>query len=120
MKWNSPEFMLLALLIPLIAFYKFLISDRAKKGGINFPLAGLAGAVKSSIRTKLRFIPDLIRLVVLFLIVFALMQPQYGYESESVTRQGIDIMIALDVSGTMAAEDFQPNRIFIEKLFGMT
>ena len=39
------------------------------------------------------------------------MQPQYGFESESVTRQGIDIMIALDVSGTMAAEDFKPNRI---------
>lgn len=111
MKWNSPEFMLLALLIPLIAFYKFFVSDRAKKGGINYPLAGLLGAVKSSIRTKLRFLPDLIRLVVLFLIVFSLMQPQYGYESESVTRQGIDIMIALDVSGTMAAEDFQPNRI---------
>ena len=66
MKWNSPEFMLLALLIPLIAFYKYLISDRAKKGGINFPLAGLAGAVKSSLRTKLRFIPDLIRLRVYF------------------------------------------------------
>ena len=111
MKWNSPEFMLLALLIPLIAFYKYLISDRAKKGGINFPLAGLAGAVKTSIRAKLRFIPDLIRLIVLILIVFALMQPQYGFESETVTRQGIDIMIALDVSGTMAAEDFQPNRI---------
>ena len=111
MRWNSPEFMLLLTLIPIIAFYKYLISDRAKKGGINYPLAGIAAKVKSSIRTKLRFIPDLLRLIILVLIVFALMQPQYGFESESVTRQGIDIMIALDVSGTMAAEDFKPNRI---------
>ena len=111
MKWNSPEFMLLLTLIPLIAFYKYFISDMAKKGGINFPLAGIVASTKKSIRSRLRFIPDLIRVVVLVLIVFALMQPQYGFESESVTRQGIDIMIALDVSGTMAAEDFKPNRI---------
>ncbi len=111
MKWNSPEFILLLLLIPLIAFYKYFVSDRAKKGGINYPLAGIIAASKSSLRAKLRFFPDLIRLVILVLIVFALMQPQYGFESESVSRQGIDIMIALDVSGTMAAEDFKPNRI---------
>ena len=111
MKWNSPEFMLLLALIPLIAFYKYFISDLAKKGGINYPLAGVVAVSKKSLRTKLRFIPDLIRVIVLVLIVLALMQPQYGFESESVSRQGIDIMIALDVSGTMAAEDFKPNRI---------
>ena len=111
MKWNSPEFILLLLLIPIIALYKYFISDKAKKGGINYPLSSLVFLAKSSIRTKLRFIPDLIRLIVLVLIVFALMQPQYGFESETVTRKGIDIMIALDVSGTMAAEDFKPNRI---------
>lgn len=111
MKWNSPEFMLLLAIIPLIAFYKYYISDRAKKGGINYPLTGLIAASRKSLRSRLRFIPDLLRIIILLLIVFALMQPQYGYESESVTRQGIDIMIALDVSGTMAAEDFKPNRI---------
>ncbi len=111
MKWNSPEFMLLLAIIPLIAVYKYYISDSAKKGGINYPLTNLIIASKKSLRSKLRFIPDLLRIIILVLIVFALMQPQYGYESESVTRQGIDIMIALDVSGTMAAEDFQPNRI---------
>ena len=111
MKWNSPEFMLLLAIIPLIAFYKYYISDLAKKGGINYPLTNLIIASKKSLRSKLRFIPDLLRIIILVLIVFALMQPQYGYESESVTRQGIDIMIALDVSGTKAAEDFKPNRI---------
>ncbi len=111
MKWNSPEFMLLLALIPLIAFYKYFISDLAKKGGINYPLTGIAKLSKKSLRSRLRFIPDLLRLIVLVLIIFALMQPQYGFESESVSRQGIDIMIALDVSGTMAAEDFKPNRI---------
>ncbi len=111
MKWNSPEFMMLLLLIPLIAYYKFFITERVKKGGINYPLAGVIANAKTSWRTRLRYLPDLLRLISLVLIVFALMQPQYGFETESVTRQGIDIMIALDVSGTMAAEDFKPNRI---------
>ncbi len=110
MKWNSPEFILLFLLIPLIAGYRLYISRTAKKGGLRYPLAFLAGD-RSSWRSRLLFIPDLIRLCVLVLLIFALMQPQYGQEHESVNRQGIDIMLAIDVSGSMAAEDFKPNRI---------
>ena len=110
MRWNSPEFILLLLLIPLIASYRLYISRTAKKGGLRFPLAFLAGET-SSLRSKLLFLPDLLRLLVLVLLVFALMQPQYGQEQETVNRQGIDIMLAIDVSGSMAAEDFKPNRI---------
>lgn len=111
MKFNSPEFLLLFILIPIILSYKYFVTNRAKKGGINYSLAGVALETGSSFKAKLTFLPDFLRVVVLALIAFALMQPQYGFESETVTRQGIDIMIALDVSGTMAAEDFQPNRI---------
>lgn len=111
MKWNSPEFMLLFALIPLVAWYKLYINRSAKKGGIRFSLAFLSDSVKKSLRVKFLFVPDLLRLVALILLVFSLMQPQYGFEHENVTRQGIDIMIALDVSGSMAAEDFKPNRI---------
>lgn len=111
MKWNSPEFFLLFALIPLVAWYKLYISNTAKKGGIRFSLGFISSEVKKSLKTRLLFLPDLLRLVTLLLLVFALMQPQYGYEHENVTRQGIDIMIALDVSGSMAAEDFKPNRI---------
>lgn len=111
MKWNSPEFMLLLALIPLVAWYKLYLGRTLKKGGIRFPQAFTGGIVKKSLRVRLMFLPDLLRLVALLLLVFALMQPQYGQEHENVTRQGIDIMIALDVSGSMAAEDFKPNRI---------
>ncbi|NLF95469.1 MAG: VWA domain-containing protein [Candidatus Riflebacteria bacterium] len=110
MKWNSPEFILLFLLIPLIAGYRLYISRTAKKGGLRYPLAFLAGHGESW-RSRLLFIPDLMRLLVLVLLIFAMMQPQYGQEHETVSRQGIDIMLAIDVSGSMAAEDFKPNRI---------
>lgn len=111
MKWNSPEFMLLFALIPLVAWYKLYIWKTAKKGGIRFSMGRSLADLPGSLRTRLLFVPDLLRILALILLVFALMQPQHGFEHESVTRQGIDIMIALDVSGSMAAEDFKPNRI---------
>ncbi len=111
MKWNSPEFMLLLTLIPLVGWYKLYLGRTLKKGGIRFAQAFAAGGMRQSMRQKLMFMPDLLRLIALMLMVFALMQPQYGQEHENVTRQGIDIMIALDVSGSMAAEDFKPDRI---------
>ncbi len=111
MKFNSPEFALLFILIPLIAWYKIAVSQRAKKGGIRFPLGFMTANLKPGIKARFLFVPDLIRLAIMVLLVFALMQPQSGMEQETVNRQGIDIMIALDVSGSMAAEDFKPNRI---------
>jgi len=111
MRWNSPEFILLLLLIPLVGWYRLYLSRTLKRGGIRFAQGFTLAAGIKSWKVRLAFIPDLMRSLVLLLLVFALMQPQYGQEHENVTRQGIDIMIALDVSGSMAAEDFKPNRI---------
>ncbi len=111
MRFNSPEFIMLFLLIPIILAYKFYVLRRARKGGIRFPLAFLTTDIAGSWRSRLIFVPDLLRLSILILLVFALMQPQYGLEREEITRQGIDIMLVLDLSGSMAAEDFKPNRL---------
>ncbi|MGM0599948.1 MAG: vWA domain-containing protein [Candidatus Rifleibacteriota bacterium] len=111
MKFNNPEFLLLLALIPVIVFYKLFVLRNVPKGGIRFPLAFLSAQIRQSWRTRLIFIPDLLRIVTLTLLVFALMQPQYGFEREEISRKGIDIMISLDVSGSMAAEDFKPNRL---------
>lgn len=115
MKFNSPEFILLFALIPIVLAYKFYILHRAKKGGIRFPLAFMSTDIHRSWRSRLIFVPDLLRLLVLIFLTFALMQPQYGLEREEVTRQGIDIMISIDVSGSMAAEDFKPDRLTAAK-----
>ncbi len=115
MKFNSPEFMMLLALIPIVIAYKLYIMRRAKKGGIRFPLAFLSTDIHRSWRSRMIFVPDLLRMLVLILLIFALMQPQYGIEREEITRQGIDIMIAIDVSGSMAAEDFKPDRLSAAK-----
>ena len=47
----------------------------------------------------------------LFLIIFALARPRWGFEWKEVKRRGVDIMIALDVSQSMKAQDIKPNRL---------
>jgi Ca-activated chloride channel family protein len=56
-------------------------------------------------------IPGLVRLLALAAIIVALARPQTGITSESVLTEGIDIVLAMDVSSSMLAEDLEPNRL---------
>jgi Ca-activated chloride channel family protein len=56
-------------------------------------------------------IPTILRLLVLTTVVVALARPQTGITSESVQTEGIDIVMAMDVSSSMLAEDLEPNRL---------
>jgi Ca-activated chloride channel family protein len=56
-------------------------------------------------------VPVLLRFLVLTALVVALARPQTGITSESVRTQGIDILLAMDVSSSMLAEDLEPNRL---------
>lgn len=60
--------------------------------------------------------PFYLRLVALGLLIFAVARPQLGYAWEESQTEGIDIELVVDVSGSMAAEDFQPkNRLTVAK-----
>jgi Ca-activated chloride channel family protein len=85
-------------------------------GAVLFPTAGRLAHVPRSWRTRLRHLPVLSCGLGLCLVALALARPQKGTAHENVTTQGIDIVVALDVSGSMAAEDFQPrNRLAVAK-----
>lgn len=111
MRFNSLESMLLIVLVAVFAWYKLYKKSLLKSGGIRLASVFAVNEKKQSLKVKLMFIPEALRMITLTLLIFALMQPQYGFETENVTRQGIDIMIALDVSTSMNCEDFTPNRI---------
>ncbi len=63
----------------------------------------------SNLRTRARVVIPILRLIVLILLVLALARPLFGEHEEVVVSEGIDIVLALDISGSMQAEDFQPN-----------
>ena len=111
MRWYSSEFTLLALLIPIILGYRYWVRRTGAQGSIRYPLTSLVAQMGPSWKVRLAWLPEVLRGGVLLLLVISLMRPQWGFEQEIVSRKGIDIMIALDISGSMAAEDFKPSRL---------
>lgn len=109
-----PEFFwLLLLLIPLIVWYVW--KDREANATIRFStLKGFAGAGRTA-KYWLRHILFAIRLIIIALIITVLARPQSVNKWQDVNTEGIDIIIALDISGSMLAQDFKPDRLEASK-----
>jgi Ca-activated chloride channel family protein len=71
--------------------------------------------IPGSLREKLRNIPVGLRLLALALFIVALARPQSVSSKENVSTEGIDIVLLIDISGSMLAEDFTPNRMLAAK-----
>jgi Ca-activated chloride channel homolog len=104
----------LLLIIPLlIAFYSW----KRKKMRSSFFVSTeipFKNSVKS-IRQKIYFIPFILRMLGLVLIIIALAQPQSSLSRKAVNVEGIDIVMVLDISPSMRANDFKPNRLEVSK-----
>lgn len=66
-------------------------------------------------RTKILWLPDLLRLLALLLFTLAMARPQVTLKEEIVKAEGIDIMLSMDLSSSMLAQDFNPNRLEVSK-----
>ncbi len=110
-RFASPQFLYLLLLIPiLISLYVVFIRARARRlarFGNPDTLQQLMPEA-SSLRVRNKFILYLCALV---LIIVGLARPQFGSKLKKVTREGIEIMLAVDVSNSMMAQDFEPTRL---------
>lgn len=110
-KLAHPEYLFLLLLIPVLigVFIYTNIKRRRSLKLFGNPelLAGLMPNV-SFMRPKLKFY---LQVAVLVLLVVVLAQPQFGTKLENNKRRGIEVIIALDVSNSMLAQDIQPSRI---------
>lgn len=111
MKFANPEYFYLLIIIPvLLAIYiysNYRKRERLKLYGNVELLKSLMPDV-SNIRPGIKFI---LTLLAATLLIVALARPQFGSKKETVTRQGIETVIALDISNSMLAEDISPNRL---------
>jgi Ca-activated chloride channel family protein len=99
---------LLLLILPLLALFWWLRRRPPTPAVLRHPHTALFGPLPGSWRLRLaRAVPWLV-LTALVLVIVALAQPRRSYTSETVQGEGIDIMIALDISGSMQALDFAP------------
>lgn len=97
MLFHSPHILwLLVLLVPAIAYYLY----RVRKGGAALRISSVAGVLKAprTIRYYLRHVPFVLRMAAFALLVVALARPQTAQHNTRTSAEGIDIMLALDVS----------------------
>jgi Ca-activated chloride channel family protein len=116
-RFQNPEiFFSLLLLIPLI------ITEFRRQFSRRFTLriGTLSSLRKFSPRYPVKLlIPLVLKYAAFILIIAALARPQRGNVTRELTQPGIDIMITLDISGSMRAVDFQPNRLEAAKQVAM-
>jgi Ca-activated chloride channel family protein len=110
----NPGFLYLFILIPLlIAWYWF----RNQKYHADIQIPSMETWQKSgkSLKEYLYHSLFALRLLAICFLIIALARPQTSTRKQDVTIEGIDIVLAMDISGSMLAEDFQPNRLEASK-----
>jgi Ca-activated chloride channel homolog len=93
-------------LLPIVVFWYFKKTPTAQ-----LPLSTLGASNLSSIKSKLAHLPFLLRVLTIALLIVAIARPQKKYSSSNAEGNGIDIMLCLDVSGSMGYPDFSPTRL---------
>lgn len=105
-----PWMLLLLGLIPLMTLW-YIFRYRKQKPALQFSNISLFKGWKKSLRQRLYPLLFVLRMVAVAAIVIALARPQSELSRQEMKVEGIDIVIAMDVSGSMLAEDFAPNRL---------
>lgn len=114
MRFANPLFLLLFLILPLLILYKHRKSS--KPATITFSDLGTVKEISPPRRVTCQVWLTLLRITALSLIILALARPQTGVKGEEIIKKGIDIILCLDTSGSMLAEDFKPkNRLDVAK-----
>ena len=107
--FKNPEFLWLLLLIPVIIFFMYYF--RFKKVS-NLKISSFDNFKTKSFKSKLYPLLNILRIISITLVIIALSRPQeISNSSRTKTSSGIDIVIAVDVSSSMLAQDLKPNRL---------
>ncbi|HUM01864.1 MAG TPA: VWA domain-containing protein [Thermoanaerobaculia bacterium] len=115
LSFRDPDLLWLLLLVPVVIFLK-VRRERRGDGALVVPTLAFVAAARPTWRLRLRHLPFSLALLGYAGLVVALSRPRLGLERTESWTEGVDIFIALDASGSMAAEDFKPkNRFHVAK-----
>ncbi len=105
-----PWILYLLIIIPLMAAW-YLWKGLKRQPSVKYSSLGFLKGFSPTIKERLRHLPFILRLFAVALFIVALARPQTFSSGENIYTEGIDIAMVLDISGSMLAEDFKPNRI---------
>ena len=113
-----PHLLWLLLILPGILAY-YIFRNHKEKVAFSFSTLGGLDKLPTSIKVRLRHSLIALRLIGLGLLIIALARPQSKSSFRDVQTEGIDIILAMDISSSMLAQDFKPNRIEASKQIAM-
>jgi Ca-activated chloride channel family protein len=114
-RFQDPIFLVLIIVAVGILVY-YIKFKRARAASIRYSDVNLVRRLKPSFRIRERHLLPVLRALAILFLAFALARPQSGRKGQEISSEGIDIVLALDISGSMRAEDFKPhNRLYVAK-----
>ena len=115
-EFASPWLLILVLIIQLLAVRYFQNKKAILPATIQYTKTSLMHGLPTSWRIKLKPLGFVLRLIAITLAILALARPQFVQGRETITGEGVEIALALDISGSMASLDFEPsNRLDASK-----
>jgi Ca-activated chloride channel homolog len=112
LNWARSYFLYLLVIIPLIFLLKSVIQNRTKVG---LPIATLKGEIRLGWSRYFRFLPPILQSLSVGLMIMALARPQISSNTQNKFSEGIDIVLAIDISESMLTKDIEPNRLEASK-----
>lgn len=112
MQLHDPWLLLLVVLLPLL----LRVRRTQIPPAVRYPVLDAVRAVGPGRRVRWRWLLPALRAIALVLLVVALARPQLGKAATQIYTEGIDIMLAVDISGSMLSEDFQSDSGRVNRL----
>jgi Ca-activated chloride channel family protein len=110
-RFANPEYLYLLLVLPVIVAIWVINEIRKKRALKRFGQIELVENLIPELSRTRPVVKFLFQMTSLILIIILLARPQFGSKLEEVKKKGVEVIIALDVSNSMLAEDIQPNRL---------
>jgi Ca-activated chloride channel family protein len=105
------EYLYLLLLIPVLGFIFMIIFSQRRKAINRFGNPDVISPLMPEVSFSRPVVKSVLVLLALAVLVFGIARPQFGSKLREIKREGVEIIIALDVSNSMMAEDIKPNRL---------
>jgi len=116
MRFGHPQFFWLLLILPAVALFFYWASRQRQRLLAQFIQTRLLPALTIGVSPTRRKIRFTCLILAVGLLIVALARPQYGYDLQKIERRGLDIVVAIDTSKSMLAQDIAPDRLERAKL----
>jgi Ca-activated chloride channel family protein len=110
-RFANPDFLYLLLLLPVLVILWILNEMRKKRALKRLGESELVSKILPELSGTRPWIKFLLQFIAISAVIIILARPQFGSRLEEVKKQGVEVIIALDVSNSMLAQDIQPDRL---------